>query len=176
MKPASVLRFAALAAFVGLLIYGFSPRFAAKKAENAAGKNSLAFDLPEVGGGGQWSLSAQRGNIVLVNFWATWCPPCNMETPGLVALSKRYENRGVKFVGISMDDDPAKVVPAFVKKYDIPYPMLAPTPDFQLAYSIESLPTSMLIDRNGHVARTYVGMVDEQELGRDIDRLLAAGN
>jgi cytochrome c biogenesis protein CcmG/thiol:disulfide interchange protein DsbE len=175
MKPASIVRFAALAVFVGLLIYGFSPRFAAKNAEKAAGKNALTFDLPELGGG-RWSLSAQRGNVVLVNFWATWCPPCNMETPGLVALSKRYESRGVKFVGISMDDDPAKVVPAFVKKYDVPYPMLMPTPDFQLAYSIESLPTSMLVDRNGHVARTYVGMVDEQELGRDIDRLLAAGN
>ncbi len=137
-----------------------------------ADRKTLALDLPVLQGG-QWSLSQQRGKIVLVNFWATWCPPCRMETPGLVSIAKRYAGQGVEVVGIAMDDTPSRVVPPFVSQFGIPYPILLPSASAPLTTSIESLPTSLLIDRNGRVARTYYGMVDERLLAHDIDQLLS---
>ncbi len=131
------------------------------------------FALPAIGSGGQWQLSAHRGQVVLVNFWATWCPPCRQETPGLVAIHKRYAARGFSVVGISMDDNPLQAVPGFAERYKMPYPLLAPTPGFALADKIESLPTTFLVDRKGRVARSYVGAVSENLIEDDIEALLA---
>jgi cytochrome c biogenesis protein CcmG/thiol:disulfide interchange protein DsbE len=75
-------------------------------------------------------------------------------------------------VGVAMDDDPQRDVPPFVSRFGIPYPILLPASS-PLASSIDSLPTSLLIDRDGRVARTYLGAVDEQTLTHDIDQLLA---
>jgi cytochrome c biogenesis protein CcmG/thiol:disulfide interchange protein DsbE len=139
---------------------------------NAADRKPLALALPALDGS-RWSLAQERGNIVLVNFWATWCPPCRMETPELVRVANGYAGRGVKVVGVSMDEQPERAVPAFVSRFGIPYPILLPSADSPLASSIESLPTSLLVDRNGRVARTYLGAVDERILAHDIDQLLA---
>jgi thiol-disulfide isomerase/thioredoxin len=150
-----------------LLIPGAETRFGNVKA--ASDRKTFSLDLPALQGG-QWSLAQQRGNVVLVNFWATWCPPCRMETPGLVKISKRYAGKGLTVVGVAMDDDPVRAVTPFVSRYGIPYPILLPAGS---ASSIDSLPTSLLIDRNGRVARTYYGAVDEQTLAHDIDDLLS---
>ncbi len=142
---------------------------------NAGERQPLALSLPALNGG-RWSLAEERGKIVVVNFWATWCPPCRMETPGLVSIANRYAAKGVQVVGVSMDDEPQRAVPAFVSRFGIPYPILLPTADSPLASSIESLPTSLLIDRNGRVVRTYLGAVDERTLAKDIDQLLSEHN
>lgn len=135
-------------------------------------KTVAPFTLPAIGGG-QWSLADHRGKVLLVNFWATWCPPCRAETPALVEVHKQFADRGFSVVGISLDDEPARVVPEFVERYGVPYPMLAPTPDFGLASSIASIPTSLLLDGQGRVARTYYGEVNEDTLADDIQSLLA---
>ncbi len=122
--------------------------------------------------GSAWQLSDRRGRVVLVNFWATWCGPCRDETPGLVQLYRSYRPRGVEMVGIDMDDDPAEAVPGFVHSYRIPYPVLVPDSGFELANEIESLPTTLLIDRQGRIAKVYVGAMSEAELGADLDALL----
>ncbi len=138
--------------------------------KDAAGRKTVSLDL-DVLQGGKWSLSGQRGKVVLVNFWATWCPPCRMETPGLVSIAKRYAGQGVEVVGVAMDDTPRRDVPPFITRFGIPYPILLPSAS--IVSSVDSLPTSLLIDRSGRVARTYYGMVDEGTLARDIDRLLS---
>ncbi len=122
--------------------------------------------------GNSWSLNEHRGQVVLVNLWATWCPPCRAETPGLVNLNHEFEGRGFSLVGIAMDDDPASVVPGFVNEYHMTYQVLLPG-NFALAQSTESLPTSFLVDKNGRVARTYTGMVSESVLRRDVEALLS---
>jgi cytochrome c biogenesis protein CcmG, thiol:disulfide interchange protein DsbE len=122
--------------------------------------------------GQRWKLSEQKGRIVLVNFWATWCAPCRKETPDLVRLYAKYKGRGVTIAGISLDEDPAKVVPGFAAQYRIEYPLLAPGANSAWADSIESLPTSFLVDPNGRVARSYVGAVKEAELAANIEELL----
>jgi thiol-disulfide isomerase/thioredoxin len=130
-----------------------------------------AFSLPAIGGG-DWRMAEQRGKVLLVNFWATWCPPCRRETPELVELHKRYAERGFSVVGITLDDEPERVVPEFVQKYRVPYPVLTPTAGFEMAARIESLPTTYLVDRDGRIARTYVGAVTVDALAEDIAALL----
>jgi len=130
------------------------------------------FTLPLVNGG-QWRFAEHKGNVLLVNFWATWCPPCRKETPELVELHDRYRSGGFSVVGVSLDDEPGKVVPGFVRQYRIPYPVLTPTSSFTLGEAVESLPTTLLIDRDGRVAKSYVGAVDGDEVAADVERLLS---
>ena len=137
----------------------------------AGKRQALDFQLPDLAGS-RWQLSDRRGKVVVVNFWATWCPPCREETPGLVRLFHDYRARGVEVVGISMDDDPQKAVPPFLREYGVPYPVLVPDSSFNLAGDIDSLPTTLLIDRQGRVAKVWVGAVGESDVANEIDLLL----
>ena len=134
-------------------------------------REPIDFRLADLAGS-RWQLSARRGKVVLVNFWATWCPPCREETPGLVRLYRDYRPKGVEVVGIAMDDDPRQAVPPFLRQYSVPYTVLVPDADFQLAGDIDSLPTTLLIDRQGRVAKVYVGAVGESEVEDELDVLL----
>ncbi len=167
------LKFVVVAGAALALVYLFAPRGSTRSGnvKPSGDRKALSLDLPRLEGG-EWSLAGERGSVVLVNFWATWCAPCRMETPGLVSIAKRYGSKGLRVVGVTMDDNPKSDVPGFVSRFRIPYPILLPTGS-QLASEIESLPTSLLIDRDGRVARTYFGAVDEETLSHDIDQLLA---
>ncbi len=131
--------------------------------------------MPEVLGtdlnGHPWKLMDRRGSVEFVNFWASRSPPCRTETPGLVRVANEYQGRGVQFVGVSMDDTAA---PArrFAAQYHVPYPVVMPAGNSGPASTIESLPTSVLLDRQGRVAKTYVGAIRERELRQDLDILL----
>ena len=122
--------------------------------------------------GSSWRLADHRGSIVLLNFWATWCPPCRHELPGLVRLANAYRGRGVEVAGISMDEE-APAVRQFAAQHAISYPVLLPRPGEELASQVQSLPTSLLIDREGRIAKTYVGAESEAVFGRDVEMLLA---
>lgn len=125
--------------------------------------------------GHKWSMEEHRGKIVLVNFWATWCGPCTAETPDLVRVYERYRGKGVTIAGVSMDEDPVKVVPRFLERYGVEYPVLVPSAASPITEAIESLPTSFLVDRQGRIARTWVGILHEEELTMNIEELLAEG-
>ena len=118
-----------------------------------------------------WRLKDHRGQVVLLNFWATWCPPCREETPGLVKIQSEFRDQGFTVAGVAMDED-QKAVPAFVQRFRITYPVLFPPQDAALANSVESLPTSLLIDKSGNVARTYVGAVSPSVFAADIRHVL----
>jgi len=122
--------------------------------------------------GQPWRLEDQLGKVVLVNFWATWCPPCREETPGLIRLAQAYDARGLKIVGIAMDEGEAAPIVQFTNKFQIPYPILLPGKGFALADRVDSLPTTFLIDQRGRIAKTYIGAVAEQTFQQDVDRLL----
>jgi peroxiredoxin len=122
--------------------------------------------------GGSWSLASHRGSVVLLNFWATWCPPCRHELPGLVRLANTYRGRGVEVAGISMDEE-RELVRQFAAQHTISYPVLLPRPGEELASQVRSLPASLLIDREGRIAKTYVGAESEAVFRRDVEMLLA---
>lgn len=122
--------------------------------------------------GKDWKLSAHRGDVVLVNFWASWCEPCRAETPGLIRVAHAYAPKGLAVAGITMDDEGVGPVRKFVHDFGVDYPILIPRSDFELAGRIDTLPTTLLIDRHGRVAKTYVGRVREAVFRADVEELL----
>lgn len=136
-------------------------------------KKMPEFSLPPLDGGKAWKLSDHRGEVVLVNFWATWCPPCRAEMPGLARVSRDLSNQRFVIAGIAMDDEGAPVVRSFAQRHPIPYPVLLPTAEFAIGNAIEALPTSFLVDRRGRIAKVYTGEISEGLLRRDAETLLA---
>lgn len=134
-------------------------------------KTGASFSLREINGG-EWNFAARRGKVVLVNYWATWCPPCRVETPGLVNVANEYESRGVEVVGVTMDENLSDV-PPLVEKYKIPYQILLPGDDPNAGSGGMALPTTFLYDKNGKLAKKYTGIVLESTLKSDIEALLA---
>jgi thiol-disulfide isomerase/thioredoxin len=106
------------------------------------------------------SLAALRGKVVLVNFWATWCPPCRAEIPDLVALQARYKDQ-LLVIGVSQDSGAADQVAGFVSRYGINYPIVMSTPEIERLFpNVYALPTSFVLDRDGRVAQKHVGILN----------------
>ncbi len=134
-------------------------------------KNMPDFALPALDGH-TWKLSQHRGDVVLVNFWATWCPPCRAEIPGLIELSRDLSGQPFTIAGIAMDDGGAADVRPFVRSRGIGYPVLLPNASFALSDAVESLPTSFLVDKRGRIAKVYVGEIEMSALRADVRALL----
>jgi thiol-disulfide isomerase/thioredoxin len=127
-------------------------------------------------GGGKLKLEELRGKVVMLDFWATWCPPCQEEMPSLVKLAKEYEGKGLVFVAASRDDEDVKyeVVNRFVQRK---LPELAPyvvfaSDDMARAFRVEALPTLYFLDREGKVSDAVRGMMSESALRRRIESAL----
>lgn len=125
--------------------------------------------------GGSMKLSDHAGKVVLLNFWATWCPPCVVETPQLDSVYRKVMSKGVEFVGIDTKDDRG-AAKAFVKRHDISYPMVFDQPGrtlVKLGNIPASLPFTVLIDKAGKVAAVYLGILTPKDVEPPIDKLLA---
>jgi len=123
--------------------------------------------------GGEWRMTEHRGQVVLVNYWASWCAPCWEETPGLIRLSQELGPRGLAVVGVAVDEGGVAKVKKFVEEFHVPYPVTMPEPGSQMAYGMAGLPTTVLVDRQGRVAKTYVGAVRQSDFSTDVAVLLA---
>jgi peroxiredoxin len=127
--------------------------------------------------GGTWRMADHRGQVVLVNYWASWCGPCWEETPGLVRLANEMSPKGLAVVGVALDEGGTEKVRAFVDEhhvtYPVTYPVTLPEKMSQMAYGMEGVPTTVLVDRQGRVAKTYVGAVRRADFEQDIKVLLA---
>ena len=122
--------------------------------------------------GGQLRLSSLRGKVVLLDFWATWCVPCREETPHFVELQKKYGDRGLQIIGVSMDDSPDPVHP-FYQQFHINYPVVMGTAEVGSAYGgVLGLPIAFLIDRDGLIYAKHMGATDPQVFEKDITALL----
>jgi len=127
--------------------------------------------MPQLNGG-SWRLSEHRGEVVLINYWASWCGPCREETPGLIDLARDYRYKGLSIVGVSMDMGGKPAVDSFIGEFHMPYPVLMPDLASLSAPAVEALPTTVLVDRNGRAAKSYVGAVKESIFRADVDQLL----
>jgi peroxiredoxin len=139
-----------------------------EKAEKVAAPDFTLQDLA----GRKVRLADLKGKVVLLEFWATWCPPCREAIPSIERLHEAYKDKGLAVLGISMDDGEWEDVRSFVKEYRIKYPVLKGTEEVSTAYMIRVIPTLYLIDRNGMVAKQYVGGDNEEVLDKAIRALL----
>ena len=146
------------------------------------GKAAPGFALEDLSGR-KVSLASYKGRAVLINFWATWCAPCKVETPWLIALRNQYAAQGFEVLGISADDidrgDPQKLseekkeIARFVEQTHIPYPVLIDGDSLSTPYDgLDALPASYFVDRNGTVVAAQVGLTSKDEIEASIRKAL----
>lgn len=112
-----------------------------------------------------------RGKVLLVNYWATWCKPCETEMPGFQQLQDTYGPRGFAVIGIAMDTNPRDVA-AFARKHNIRYPLLMGTPEVQERFGVLGIPTTMLVDRQGVVRYKVIGFEYKEAVEAELKKLL----
>jgi len=120
------------------------------------------------------NLADYRGNVVLLNFWATWCVPCRTEIPWLVEFQQTYGSRGFQALGVAADDTLDKLKP-FVRHMKMTYPVLQGLGRNTLldSYGVTGLPVTVLIARDGRMCASHTGMVDRPRVAKEIEALLA---
>ena len=129
---------------------------------------------PSADGHGTLDLAAYRGHPVFVNFFASWCPPCNMEAPTLAAMARFYGPQGLVVIGIDEGEDASRGL-AFAKAYKLPYPIFVDSRGSAgQTFGGSALPTQLFIDRTGRVAAIRLGML-EPPVGKAIIASLLAG-
>lgn len=129
------------------------------------------FTLPQLDGQ-ELRLSSYRGKVVLLDFWASWCEPCRVETPHLIELQQKYGDRGLQIIGVSMDDspDPART---FYQQFHMNYPVvMGNAKTGELYGGVLGLPIAFLIDRDGRIKAKHIGATDPVVFEKEIASLL----
>jgi thiol-disulfide isomerase/thioredoxin len=121
--------------------------------------NVPSFTAPDLSGH-LVSTASLRGKVVLINFWATWCPPCREEIPDLIALQAKYKDR-LQIVGIAQDSGSVEQVKRFADEHGMNYPTVLSTAEIEKLFpGVYALPTSFILDRDGRLAQKHVGMLN----------------
>jgi cytochrome c biogenesis protein CcmG/thiol:disulfide interchange protein DsbE len=128
------------------------------------------------------SLAGLKGKVVLVNFWATWCEPCQVEIPWMIGFQKKYADRGFTLLGVAMDEEGKSAVEPYVQKtqFDVEghsmimnYPIVLGDDDLAAKFGgLLGLPTTYVITREGKIAKRYIGLASEADLDKLIQSLL----
>ena len=149
-----------------ILIAGAAWIFFSADSTNATGKTSApqaGFSAPDftlqTPEGEIYTLSELKGSAVLINLWATWCPPCRAEMPAIEKMYQEYKDQGLVVLAVNMtyQDDPANVAP-FIQEYNLTFPvLLEETGKVGAAYQLRSLPSSYFIDRTGVIQEVVIG-------------------
>jgi peroxiredoxin len=136
------------------------------------GKPAPTFTLADLDGKRVPSSSFQ-GKVVILDFWATWCPPCKEEIPHLVNLQAKYRDRGLAIVGLSLDAGGANDVKPFADEHDVNYTMLIANDDVSRAFGgVTMIPTTFVLDRNGVVVKRFIGYTPPEAFEEAIRPLL----
>jgi peroxiredoxin len=117
-------------------------------------------------------LSDNKGKIVLLEFWATWCPPCRAAVPGIEQLHKAYKDKGLVVLAVSMDQGGWDEVKSFVAEQHITYTVLKGTQSIMEQYHVRSIPMTLILNREGRIVSRYLGMGRDEELEKDVKSIL----
>jgi len=119
-------------------------------------------------------LSAFKGKIVLLNFWATWCGGCKVEIPWFIEFQQTYAGRGFRVLGVSFDDDGWKLVKPYIAAKGVNYPVMIGDSHLAALYGgVQALPVSYIIDKSGRIAATHLGVVSKSDYQAEIEKLLS---
>jgi len=129
-----------------------------KEPQGSQPMSASDFTLPSLAGE-NITLSNLKGKVVLVDFWATWCPPCKNAIPHLIDLYEKFKDQGFVVLGISPEDE--KSLEKFRDDYKITYPILLGTQEVAQAYGVQAIPKSIFIDKKGIVRKIQVGFAPE---------------
>lgn len=158
--------FRLLALIFGLFLLGACSNSGAME----IGKKAIEFTLNDIEGN-RVSLSEYSGKVVILDFFADWCPPCRQEIPDFIDLEKQYGPEGFSMIGIALVDRSA--ARAFAEKVGINYPVLIDDGNVSAAYGpIRSIPTTFVIDKDGKIAKVYIGYRPKDVFEKDIKELL----
>lgn len=118
-------------------------------------------------------LSDYKGKVVLINFWATWCAPCQAEMPALVELQNKYRAQGLQIIGVTYPPEQRSAVRRMMRRFKLNYPVLFGTRAMTDAYEIgEVLPTTLVVDRDGKIRERILGMLEPDEFKEKVAPLL----
>lgn len=135
------------------------------------GKANLNFKMKDMNGA-TVNLADYKGQVVLLNFWATWCGPCKVEIPEFIRAYAEYKDKGFVILGVSIDDT-AEQLREFAATWKMNYPVLLLQEDFEEAYGpLYAVPVSVFIDRNGSICRKHFGELKKEHLERELKSLL----
>ncbi len=163
------LAMAGIIAIVGLAAWYGMP---GRQPRAELGKPALPFTLPDLAGNMQ---SLPKDGVVLLNFWATWCPPCRREMPSMASLYNRLKDKGFRVVAVSVDRD-ADSLAGFVREYQLPFQILHDRKsEISHLYGVFRFPESFIIDRKGVIRHHHIGAVEwtSQPVMGEIEALLA---
>ncbi len=118
------------------------------------------------------TLSALKGKVVFLDFWATWCGGCKTEIPWYVEFDQKYRNKGLAVVGVSMDDEGMRIVKPFLAKNKIEYSVIVGNDGLAKQYNLTAMPMTLLIDRDGRIGVSHTGVVDKRDFESHIQALL----
>ncbi len=135
-------------------------------------QNAPEFRLPDSSGTLQ-SLSFYRGQVDVLNFWATWCKPCRQEMPALDCIAREYASRGVTVLGVAMDQRGWAAVTPFLAQFPVSYPILLGNPRIARDYGgLRTLPFTVFIRRDGRIAATHAEELTEAQLRKALEVML----
>jgi cytochrome c biogenesis protein CcmG, thiol:disulfide interchange protein DsbE len=175
----SVAVITAVALFLAVLVYGVASQGTDTSIDEALSNgNRVAApqaSLPVLGGDGKRSLADYRNKVVVLNFWASWCPPCIDELPLLERTQRRIERRNATVLGINYKDIPEDAL-GFARRFDVTYPNLRDRDgEYAQRYGARAFPETFVIDRRGRIVALRRGPVDQKWLDQTLPRLLAEG-
>lgn len=130
-------------------------------------------------GGGDFSSEQLAGDVAVLNFWGSWCPPCRVETPEFQEVYADVRDDGVQFLGLNVKETDEQFALAFIERFGIEFPSLYdPRGEVALAfrdYPATAIPSTIVLDRDGRVAAVYTGEISQENLRRTLDRVLEEG-
>ena len=120
-----------------------------------------------------WTLASHRGHVLLINYWATWCEPCQAEMAALNEIAIKQAGSGIAVLGISLDQgaDATQRVRQFVTRFGITYPVAIGESTLNSASDVIGIPNTLLVDRHGRLARVYAGPIRPADVDDDLRAL-----
>lgn len=169
MKSAKNIIWIVIVLVAGIYLFPVvKDRLAFAGSKPALNETAPEFSLKDLSGKNV-RLSGFKGKVVLVNFWASWCPPCKMEIPGFQKTYAAYKDKGFTIIGIATDD----VSQSFIKDMGMTYPVVMADDKVIMDYgNISGIPTSFLVGRDGRIIKKVMGMYFEGSLKSDVENAL----